>query len=134
MKTLQSIALVLFVVFVLVVIISNSDDQFGHRIEPAMYSAVQVAVTTADIVIAQIARMDMNRGIAIGHRHAAAAHTCMAAWVSGYQVCDWTDKREPHENPRKGLRLEAGTIQIQGHDPTTDLSFRNLRIAELPDR
>ena len=61
-------------------------------------------------------------------------HKHMAAWVSGYQVSDWTDSRPPDENPRRGLRLEAGTIQIQGHDPTTDLSFRKLRIAELPER
>ncbi len=56
----------------------------------------------------------------------------MAAWVNGLQVSDWTDTRPPDPNPRKGLRLESGTIMIQGHDPTTDLSFRNLRIAELP--
>jgi len=64
--------------------------------------------------------------------HADDRH--MAAWVNGYQVSDWTDRRDPHPNPRRGLRLEPGTFQIQGHDPTTDLSFRNLRIAELPDR
>ena len=55
----------------------------------------------------------------------------MAAWVDGYQVSDWTDTRQPHDNPRRGLRLEAGTIAIQGHDPTTDLRFRNMRIVEL---
>lgn len=58
----------------------------------------------------------------------------MAAWVNGYQVSDWSDTREPNENPRRGLRLEAGTLQIQGHDPTTDFNFRNLRIAEIPQR
>ncbi|HUT89862.1 MAG TPA: DUF1080 domain-containing protein [Thermoguttaceae bacterium] len=58
----------------------------------------------------------------------------MAGWVKGIQVSDWTDNRAPDENPRKGLRLEAGTIIIQGHDPTTDFSFRNLRIADLPER
>ncbi len=58
----------------------------------------------------------------------------MAVWVNGYQVTDWTDTRPPHENPRKGLRLEAGTIIFQGHDPGTDLMFRNIRIAELPAR
>lgn len=58
----------------------------------------------------------------------------MAAWVDGYQVSDWKDDREPHENPRKGLRLEAGTIMIQGHDPTTDISFRNFRIVEMAKR
>ncbi len=64
--------------------------------------------------------------------HADDKH--MAAWVNGYQVSDWSDTRKPDANPRKGLRLEAGTLQIQGHDPTTDLSFRNLRIAETPKR
>jgi len=58
----------------------------------------------------------------------------MAAWVNGYQVSDWTDTRAPHENPRKGLRVAPGTIAIQGHDPTTDLRFRDLRIVELPPR
>jgi len=64
--------------------------------------------------------------------HADDRHT--ACWVDGYQVSDWTDRREPDANPRRGVREEAGTIQIQGHDPTTDLSFRNLRIAVLPER
>jgi len=64
--------------------------------------------------------------------HADDKH--MAAWVNGYQVSDWADDRPPDPNPRRGLRLEPGTIIIQGHDPTTDLSFRNLRIAELPER
>ncbi len=64
--------------------------------------------------------------------HADDKH--MAAWVNGYQVSDWTDSRPPDPNPRRGLRLEPGTIIIQGHDPTTDLYFRNLRIAELPER
>ncbi len=64
--------------------------------------------------------------------HADGAH--MAVWVNGYQVSDWTDSRKPDKNPRRGLRLEPGTIIIQGHDPTTDFSFRNLRIAEIPER
>jgi hypothetical protein len=54
-----------------------------------------------------------------------------ATWVNGYQVTDWTDTRPENENPRNGLRLGAGHLSIQGHDPTTDLSFRNLRVAEL---
>jgi hypothetical protein len=57
----------------------------------------------------------------------------MAAWVDGQQVSDWTDTRKPHENPRKGLRLKAGTLAIQGHDPTTDLRFRKLRVVEMPE-
>lgn len=58
----------------------------------------------------------------------------IAAWVNGQQVTDWTDEREPDENPRRGLRLEPGTFCLQAHDPTTDLLFRNMRLAELPER
>lgn len=56
----------------------------------------------------------------------------MACWVNGYQVSDWTDTREPNDNPRQGRRRAQGTLIIQGHDPTTDLSFRNLRAKEMP--
>ena len=55
----------------------------------------------------------------------------VAVWVSGILVTDFTDQRPANANPRKGLRKEAGTIQLQGHDPTTNLRFRNLRIVEL---
>jgi hypothetical protein len=56
----------------------------------------------------------------------------IAVWVNGRQVTDWTDHRAPNENPREGLRTEPGTIILQGHDPTTDISFRNLKAAEVP--
>jgi hypothetical protein len=56
----------------------------------------------------------------------------IATWINGIQVVDWMDNREDNENARNGYRGVAGAISIQGHDPTTDLSFRNIRIAELP--
>jgi hypothetical protein len=55
-----------------------------------------------------------------------------AAWVDGLQVTDWTDTRPENENPREGRRLEPGHLILQGHDATTDLNFRNIRIADLP--
>ncbi|MBI1247639.1 DUF1080 domain-containing protein [bacterium] len=58
----------------------------------------------------------------------------ISVWVNGYQVTDWTDDRKPDANPRKGRRLEPGTIMLQGHDPTTDVLFRNFQIQELPER
>ncbi len=58
----------------------------------------------------------------------------LSTWVNGVQVVDWTDNRPLNDNARNGCRLEAGPISLQGHDPTTDLSFRNIRIAELADR
>ncbi|MCI0460517.1 MAG: DUF1080 domain-containing protein [Gemmataceae bacterium] len=56
----------------------------------------------------------------------------LATWVNGVQLVDWTDNRPRSDNARTGCCLNPGHISIQGHDPTTDLSFRNLRIAELP--
>jgi hypothetical protein len=56
----------------------------------------------------------------------------IATWVNGYQTVDWTDDRKENENPRQGFRAAKGPISLQGHDPTTDILFRNIRIAELP--
>jgi hypothetical protein len=54
-----------------------------------------------------------------------------STWVNGEPVVVWTDERAKDENPRKGLRLEAGHLSLQGHDPTTDLLFRSIQIAEI---
>ncbi len=48
-----------------------------------------------------------------------------ATWVNGYQVVNWQDTREPNENPRKGKRLAAGHISLQG------LDFRSVRIHDF---
>jgi hypothetical protein len=58
----------------------------------------------------------------------------IATWVNGIQMVDWTDNRPLKDNARQGCRLEKGAISLQGHDPTTDLYFRNIRIAELPKK
>lgn len=54
-----------------------------------------------------------------------------ATWVNGIQQVDWKDNRPSSDNARKGCYLKAGSISLQGHDPTTNLSFRNLRIGPL---
>lgn len=57
----------------------------------------------------------------------------MAVWVNGIQVSDFTDTRPRNDdNAREGYRAKPGVISLQGHDPTTDLSFRKIRIAEMP--
>jgi hypothetical protein len=56
----------------------------------------------------------------------------LATWVNGYQVSDFADTRPEDENARQGTKLSKGPIGLQGHDPATDLSFRNMRIAQLP--
>ena len=58
----------------------------------------------------------------------------ISVWVNGYQVTDWSDTRKPDPNPRRGLRLEKGTIIFQGHDPTTDILLKNIRAKEIAPR
>ncbi len=58
----------------------------------------------------------------------------IGVWVNGVLVTDWTDRRKHHANPRKGCRLAAGSITLQGHDPTTDLSFKKILVRELSRR
>lgn len=61
-----------------------------------------------------------------------AAGKHLAVWVNGYQVSDFTDMRPENASARAGSRTKAGCIGLQGHDPTTDLSFRNINVVELP--
>jgi len=59
----------------------------------------------------------------------------MAVWVNGYPVSDWEDPHPEGTNVRKQEAvLSAGTISLQAHDPTTNLDFKNIRIAPLPAR
>ncbi len=58
----------------------------------------------------------------------------IATWVNGIQTVDWIDNRPEKDNARNGCRLVKGPISLQGHDPTTDLSFRNIRIADLREK
>jgi hypothetical protein len=55
----------------------------------------------------------------------------IATWINGHQLTDWTDPRPPHDNPRQGLRIKPGTIQLQAHDPGTDVEFKNIRIGDI---
>ena len=58
----------------------------------------------------------------------------VAVWVNGFQVTDWTDKRAPNVNPRRGLRMQAGSLMLQGHDEHTSVRFREIRVREIHDR
>ncbi len=58
-----------------------------------------------------------------------------AIWIDGYQVSDFLDTRpvSPQGQGKTGYVNKAGTINLQGHDPTTDLSFKNILLQEYPD-
>ncbi|MBI4580364.1 MAG: DUF1080 domain-containing protein [Planctomycetes bacterium] len=64
----------------------------------------------------------------------AAGGPHLATWVNGYQCTDYVDTQKDARNARKGRYLGKGCISIQGHDRTTDLNFRNLRVSDLPKK
>ncbi|MCC6699305.1 MAG: DUF1080 domain-containing protein [Candidatus Hydrogenedentes bacterium] len=59
-----------------------------------------------------------------------------AVWINGYQTSDFTDTRPvvANQDGKAGYVPGPGTIHLQGHDPTTDLSFKNINIMEYPAR
>jgi hypothetical protein len=53
-----------------------------------------------------------------------------SVWINGYQTSDFLDTRPVNRgfNAKQGFVADAGTIHLQGHDPTTDLSFKNINV------
>lgn len=64
------------------------------------------------------------------HYTIAAQGPRLATWINGYQTADWLDTRPEDDNPRKGKRVQAGTLQLQAHDAATHVEFRKMRITE----
>lgn len=60
----------------------------------------------------------------------------MAVWLNGYLVSDLYDTRPVNDKAdgKTGFVNEPGTINLQGHDPTTDLSFKNINIQTYPEQ
>ena len=57
----------------------------------------------------------------------------IGTWINGYPVTSWVDPHPEGTTVRnKQAILKAGPIALQAHDPTTNLDFRNLRIAVFP--
>lgn len=65
---------------------------------------------------------------------AAVCGPHVSVWINGRLVTDWTDTRPADPNPRKGLRLEPGTLMLQGHDPDSAISVASLAVEELRQR
>ncbi|MEX2264194.1 MAG: DUF1080 domain-containing protein [Bryobacteraceae bacterium] len=56
----------------------------------------------------------------------------IAIWANGHPTADWEDTRPEGRNARKEARIAGGTFSLQAHDPTTNLDFKNIRVAALP--
>jgi hypothetical protein len=96
----------------------------GNRLSPADCG-------TGGIFRRQVARVVAGEADQWASVVLVAHQQTFAAWVNGVQVSNWYDDREPHENPRRGLRLESGTIMIQGHDAGTDALLKQIAIAPI---
>ncbi|QDV27858.1 3-keto-disaccharide hydrolase [Aureliella helgolandensis] len=79
----------------------------------------------------QTARVVVGDGTTPTHLALLASGNQIASWVNGVLVVDFQDNRAPDENPRNGLRLEPGPISLQGHDPTTQVTYHSLDISQL---
>ncbi|MCX5757063.1 MAG: DUF1080 domain-containing protein [Candidatus Hydrogenedentes bacterium] len=55
-------------------------------------------------------------------------------WLNGYLTSDFLDVRPQslQKQGKEGYVPGPGTIHLQGHDPTTDLSFKNIVLQEYP--
>ena len=96
----------------------------GDPSQPARYSS-------GGIDDRQLARSLVSRDEVSFTMTIIAIGPHLSTWVNGHQMTDWTDSREKHENPREGLRLKPGTIQLQAHDPETDLEFSKIRVSAI---
>jgi hypothetical protein len=103
----------------------NNKFKDGDRTKPADFG-------TGGIYRRQPARRVVADDHKWFHKTIVADGPHVAVWVEGYQVSDWIDPRGERDNAREGKKLGPGAIAIQGHDPTTDFSFRNMSAAELP--
>ncbi|MBI3667678.1 MAG: DUF1080 domain-containing protein [Acidobacteria bacterium] len=96
--------------------------------------AMPIDVGTGGIYFRQAARRVVSNDNEYFTKTLVAQGRHLSVWVNGIQVSDYTDPREEGMDARKQARLAAGAISLQAHDPTTNLDFRNLRIAPLPMR
>ncbi|MBX3423050.1 MAG: DUF1080 domain-containing protein [Pirellulaceae bacterium] len=77
------------------------------------------------------ARIVVGQGTAPTYLTLLASGRQMVTWVNGLLTAEFYDDRPEDENPRRGSRVEPGSIALQGHDATTKATFHRLRVTEL---
>lgn len=77
------------------------------------------------------ARIVMGDGTTKTYLTLLAQGPQFVTWVNGVQVAEFYDSREPNENPRRGLRLEAGPLSVQAHDPGTSFTLHELEVRTI---
>lgn len=55
-------------------------------------------------------------------------------FIDGELICQYTEGPNSwRANDKPGRYLTSGTFALQGHDPKSEVHFRNLRVRQLPD-
>ncbi len=55
-------------------------------------------------------------------------------FINGELICQYTEGPDHWRSPdKRGRRLSSGTFALQGHDPSSIVRYRNLRVRVLPD-
>ena len=80
----------------------------------------------------QAARAVLSDEGQVAHVVIVASGPRISTWVQGVQVVEFVDTRKPDANPRRGLRLEPGTLMLQGHDPECRVRFHSIRVQSFP--
>jgi hypothetical protein len=114
-------------------LVESFDEKTQKKLEPIKIKSSAVDFGTGAIYRRIPATKDIAKDGEWFTLTILAHQNHFATWVNGIQTVDWHDFRPFNDNARNGYRKEGGHISLQGHDPTTNLSFRNIRIAELPN-
>lgn len=112
------------------------DEMMGYesQLQNGSPNPKELMPRTGSIVRRKLARTIAAKDLEWFAKTIVAEGPHMAVWVNGYLVTDWVDRRKQNENPRRGLRTDPGTIILQGHDASTDVTFRDLQISEIKPR
>ena len=112
------------------------DEMMGYesQLQNGSPNPKELMPRTGSIVRRKLARTIAANDLEWFAKTIVAEGPHMAVWVNGYLVTDWVDRRKQNENPRRGLRTDPGTIILQGHDASTDVTFRDLQISEIKPR
>ncbi|NQU24211.1 MAG: DUF1080 domain-containing protein [Candidatus Nealsonbacteria bacterium] len=63
--------------------------------------------------------------------HIAVTGRRVRTWVDGHLLVDYVEPAADGQRRRRSLN--RGTFALQGHDPTSKVSFKNIRVKRLPD-
>jgi hypothetical protein len=84
----------------------------------------------------QPARMVVSSDYEWFHKTIVCEGNHTAVWINGYLTSDFTDTRpvSAESQGKDGYVPGPGTIHLQGHDPKTNLTFKNIMLQEYPQR